>query len=117
MTAKKNPTAAAEAPAEEAKTGTALRNQLRNQAERHILETHRDEFDAYAEKLYTDNGLTFRRRVSAEEREAKAQQDKEAKAKAKLEKLYAEFPNLRPVEGQTEAVSVEDLQNTGGVGE
>jgi len=113
MTAKKNP----EAPAkEEAKTGTALRNQLRNQAERHILELHRDEFDAYTEKLYTDNGLTYRRRVTPEERAAKVAAEKEAKAKAKLEKLYAEFPNLRPLDGQTE-VSVEDLQNTGGVGE
>lgn len=93
---------------------TALRNKLRNQAERHILELHRDEFDAYAEQLYTENGLSFRRRVSAEEREAKIAAEKEAKAKAKLEKLYAEFPNLRPLENQT---SIEDLQNTGGVGE
>lgn len=111
MTAKKNPTPASNA---DAKDGTALRNKLRNQAERHILELHRDEFDAYAEQLYTENGLSFRRRVSAEEREAKLAADKEAKAKAKLEKLYAEFPNLRPVEGQS---SIEDLQNTGGVGE
>lgn len=116
MTAKKNPVAEA-ASTKEDLSNTALRNKLRNQAERHILELHRDEFDAYAEQLYTENGLSFRRRVSAEERAAKAQQDKEAKAKAKLEKLYAEFPNLRPLEGQTEAVSVEDLQNTGGVGE
>ena len=113
MTAKKS-TAEVTQTEPETKTGTALRNQLRNQAERHILETHRDEFDAYAEKLYTDNGLTFRRRVTAEEREAKVAADKEAKAKAKLEKLYAEFPNLRPVEGQT---AIEDLQNTGGVGD
>lgn len=113
MTAKKNPEVT-KTEVDEPKSGTALRNQLRNQAERHILELHRDEFDAYAEELYTKNGLSFRRRVSAEEREAKAQQEKEAKAKAKLEKLYAEFPNLRPVEGQT---AIEDLQNTGGVGD
>jgi hypothetical protein len=111
MPTKKNP----ETPsAEPGKSGTALRNQLRNKAERYILEKYRDEFDAYAEQLYSDNGLSFRRRTTAEEREAAKVAEKEAKAKAKLEKLYAEFPNLRPVEGQT---AIEDLQNTGGVGE
>lgn len=113
MPTKKNPVAEA-ASTKEDLSNTALRNKLRNQAERHILELHREEFDAYAEQLYTENGLSFRKRVTAEQREAAKLADKEAKAKAKLEKLYAEFPNLRPVEGQQ---SIEDLQNTGGIGE
>lgn len=111
MTPKKNPTPA---EGDKGNSNTALRNQLRNKAERYILEKYRDEFDAYAEQLYSDNGLSFRRRTTAEERAAKLAADKEAKAKAKLEKLYEEFPNLRPVEGQT---SIADLQNTGGIGE
>lgn len=105
-------TTAPAAAAEVVKSDTALRNQLRNQAERHIIEQHREEFDKFAEALYTQNGLSFRRRVSAEERAAKVEADKKAKAKAKLDALLSEYPDLIP--GQT---SIDDLQNTGGVEE
>lgn len=104
-----------EAAVEEVKNETSLRNGLRNQAERELIEAHRAEFDARLESLYTANGLSFRKRLTQEERAAKQAAEKKAKAKAKLEALLAENPELAAeLPGQT---SIEDLQNTGGVGD
>lgn len=103
------------AAAEEVKSETTLRNGLRNQAEREIIEAHRAEFDTRLESLYTANGLSFRKRLTQEERAAKVAAEKKAKAKAKLDALLAENPEFATeLAGQT---SIEDLQNTGGVGE
>jgi hypothetical protein len=104
-----------EAATEVTTSETALRNGLRNQAERQIIEAHRADFDSLLERLYTENGLSFRKRLTAEERAAKQAEEKRAKAKAKLDALLAEHPDLAgELAGQT---SIEDLQNTGGVGE
>ena len=111
MTAKK----VTEAAAEVTKNETTTRNALRNQAEREIIEAHRADFDARLEALYTENGLSFRKRLTAQQREEQKAADKRAKAKAKLDAILAEHPDLAAqIDGQT---TIEDLQNTGGVGE
>lgn len=94
---------------------TTLRNSLRNQAERSIIEAHRADFDAKLEELYTAAGLTFRKRLTKEQREAAKVEAKKAKDRAKLDALLAANPDfVAHIVGQT---SIEDLQNTGGVGE
>jgi hypothetical protein len=81
--------AAAKATAEETpaapatETDSQKRNRLRNEAERHILNLHKDEFDDYAEDLFAKNGLTFNRRLSEAQ-----------KAEKKINDLIAEHPEL-----------------------
>ena len=75
---------AAAAPAQE--TDNQKRNRLRNEAERHILNLHKDEFDDYAEQLFSKNGLKFNRRLSEAQ-----------KAEKKIEELIAEHPELESV--------------------
>lgn len=105
-----------EAAAEEVtKSETQLRNGLRNQAERELIEAHRAEFDQRLESLYNANGLAFRKRMTPQERAEKLAAEKKAKAKAKFDALLAENPDfVAELAGQT---SIEDLQNTGGVGD
>lgn len=115
MTAKKTTEESPVNSTAENLSDTHVRNGLRNQAEREIIEAHRAEFDARLESLYTANGLSFRKRLTQEERAAKVAAEKKAKAKAKLDALLAENPEFAAeLAGQT---SIEDLQNTGGVGE
>lgn len=73
-TAKKTETteAATEAPeAVKVESRQTKRNRLRGQAERHIIEQHRKEYEDYAEKLFAANGETFQRRLSDEEKAEK----------------------------------------------
>lgn len=65
-------------------TEQQMKNRLRNEAEREVLNNHRDEFYKVAERKFTENGLEFTRRLTDEE-----------KAKKKLEDLLAEHPGLR----------------------
>lgn len=79
--------AEAAAPAADAKeTDSQKRNRLRNEAERHILNLHKDEFDDYAEALFAKNGLTFNRRLSEAQ-----------KAEKKINDLIAQHPELEAV--------------------
>lgn len=64
-------------------TDSQKRNRLRNEAERHILNLHKEEFDDYAEALFAKNGLTFNRRLSEAQ-----------KAEKKINDLIAEHPEL-----------------------
>lgn len=105
----------AEAPAQ------VTANSLRSQAERFVLEQHRDEYYAKAEELFAANNMTFTRRSTPEERAQKKAAADAAKAQAKLDKLLAEHPELRDrVAAPTVATgSLElsgDLSNTGAVG-
>lgn len=78
--------AKAEAPAADSnapETDSQKRNRLRNEAERHILNLHKEEFDDYAEALFAKNGLTFNRRLSEAQ-----------KAEKKINDLIAEHPEL-----------------------
>lgn len=79
--------AKAETPATEAKeTDAQKRNRLRNEAERHILNEHKEEFDDYAEALFAKNGLTFNRRLTEAQ-----------KAEKKINDLIAAHPELEAV--------------------
>ena len=66
-----------------AETDSQKRNRLRNEAERHILNLHKEEFDDFAEDLFAKNGLTFNRRLSEAQ-----------KAEKKINDLIAEHPEL-----------------------
>ena len=77
---------AAAADSNAPETDAQKRNRLRNEAERHILNLHKDEFDDYAEDLFAKNGLTFNRRLSEAQ-----------KAEKKINDLIAQHPELEAV--------------------
>lgn len=109
------------AEATEATEQKVTPNSLRSQAERFVLEAHRDEYYAKAEELFTANGMTFTRRSTPEERASKKAEADRAKAQAKLDKLLAEHPELAerlaPPTVATGNLDLQgDLSNTGAVG-
>lgn len=62
-----------------------LKNKLRNEAEREVLDKHKDEVITITAAKYEVHGLEYVRRLSEEEKAAKA-----------IEAYYEQFPNLRP---------------------
>ena len=60
------------------------KNRLRNEAEREVLNLHRDELNAITEAKFREQGLNYTRRLT----------DKE-KAQRKIEELLNEHPELR----------------------
>lgn len=62
------------------------KNRLRNEAEREVLNTHRDELNAITEAKFNEQGIPYTRRLT----------DKE-KAQKKIEDLLNEHPELREV--------------------
>lgn len=75
----------AAAPEEDKKESISQkRNRLRNEAERIIINKYRDEFNKVAENLFAENGLTFHRRLTDEEKAAKEIADR-----------LNQFPELR----------------------
>ena len=60
------------------------KNRLRNEAEREVLNNHRDELNKITEAKFVENNLTYTRRLT----------DKE-KAQRKIEDLLNEHPELR----------------------
>lgn len=75
-------TAPAKAPKKE--TVQQLKNRLRNEAEREVLNTHKDEVIKITAAKYEQHNLEYVRRLSDEEKAAKA-----------IEEHLAQFPNLR----------------------
>lgn len=69
---------------EKGETAQQAKNRLRNEAERIVIDRHRDEFYAEAERLYEANGFEFKRRLTEEE-----------KAAQQIEKLLQANPALR----------------------
>lgn len=69
-----------------------LKNRLRNEAEREVLNDHKDEVIAKTEAKYKEHNLEYVRRLSDEEKAAK-----------QIEELYAQFPHLRPQAEQQSA--------------
>lgn len=67
-----------------AETVQQKKNRLRNEAEREVLNKHRDELNAITEAKFAENDLTYTRRLTEKE-----------KAKKKIEDLLAEHPDLR----------------------
>lgn len=70
----------------------ALKNKLRNEAEREVLANHRDEFVAIAEKKFSENGLVFARRLTESEKAAK----KIADLLEAHPELASQFPSAQP---------------------
>lgn len=77
-----------------------LKNRLRNEAEREVLNNHKGEVITITEAKYKAHNLEYVRRLTDEEKAAKV-----------IEEMYQKFPNLRPVTATT--VSVEHGQPDG----
>ncbi|QGJ92856.1 hypothetical protein PBI_BEAGLE_97 [Arthrobacter phage Beagle] len=100
--ATKSTAAKAEEKVEEApkkETDSAKRNRLRNEAERMVINNHRDEFNQVATDLFAKNGLVFHRRLTDEERAAKEIADK-----------LNQFPQLRGLFAPVGALHAADQQ-------
>lgn len=69
-----------------------LKNKLRNEAEREVLDTHKAEVVTITAAKYKEHNLEYVRRLTEEE-----------KAAEQIEKLYAQFPHLRPQVEQQQA--------------
>lgn len=69
-----------------------LKNKLRNEAEREVLDTHKDEVVKITQAKYDAHGLEYVRRLTEEEKAAKA-----------IEEYYVKFPSLRPQVQQQQA--------------
>ncbi len=74
-----------------------LKNKLRNEAEREVLDTHKPEVIAITEAKYKDLNLTYVRRLTDEEKAAKA-----------IEEYFVKFPKLRPQLLQQQQQLVDD---------
>jgi hypothetical protein len=73
-----------------------LKNKLRNEAEREVLDTHKAEVVTITAAKYKEHNLEYVRRLTEEE-----------KAAEQIEKLYAQFPHLRPQVEQQQAQAEE----------
>jgi hypothetical protein len=62
------------------------KNRLRNEAEREVLNLHRDELNKITEAKFVEHGLNYTRRLTEKE-----------KAQKKIEDLLNEHPDLREV--------------------
>lgn len=62
------------------------KNRLRNDAEREVINNHRDELNKITEAKFAEHGLPYTRRLTERE-----------KAQKKIEDLLAEHPDLRQV--------------------
>ena len=65
-------------------TAQQKKNRLRNEAEREVLNLHRDELNAITEAKFNEHGLVYTRRLTEKE-----------KAERKIEELLKEHPGLR----------------------
>jgi hypothetical protein len=100
--ANKSTASKAAEPVEEApkkETESQKRNRLRNEAERIVINNHRDEFNQVATDLFAKNGLVFHRRLTEEERAAKEIADK-----------LNQFPELRALFAPVGALHAADQQ-------
>lgn len=77
------------APEPEPETEQQLKNRLRNDAQRELLNKHRSEYNKIAEAKFAEHGLKFERRLNETE-----------KAQRQLEKLLEKHPELRGQFGQ-----------------
>ena len=65
-------------------TTQQLKNRLRNEAEREVLNSHRDEVVRITQAKYDEHGLEYVRRLTDAE-----------KAEAKVQEYFKQFPELR----------------------
>lgn len=83
-----------------------LKNRLRNEAEREVVNNHRDEYHQIAEAKFKEHGIEFTRRLTDEE-----------KAAEKIREMLRQFPELRgqfslDADGKPEGEEVADPQDT-----
>lgn len=69
-------------------------NALYTQAEAALRTKHQAEFDEILDDLYAANGMTRKRRLSADERLARKHEEQRAKAAATMAELKSKFPDL-----------------------
>lgn len=90
----------AKAKPEKKETVQQLKNRLRNEAEREVLDLHKKEVIARTKAKYDEHGLKYVRRLTDEEKAAKA-----------IEENLAKFPNLRsqfiPTDPEAEMVKIQ----------
>ncbi len=60
------------------------KNRLRNEAEREVLNNHRDELNTITEAKFVEQGLNYTRRLTDSE-----------KAARKVEEYFTQYPELR----------------------
>jgi hypothetical protein len=72
----------------QAETAQQIKNRLRNEAEREVLNAHRDELNAITERKFKENNLVYTRRLTEREKAAK-----------KIEELLEQHPELRSTYG------------------
>lgn len=84
--------AAPEDPKPKKETLQQLKNRLRNEAEREVLDAHKPEVIERTAAKYKVHNLDYVRRLSEEEKAAKA-----------IEEYYVKFPKLRPQLQQQQA--------------
>lgn len=89
----------AEDPKPKKESESQKRNRLRNEAERVVINRHREEFNKVATDLFAENGLVFHRRLTEEERAAKEIADK-----------LNQFPELRALFAPVGALHAADQQ-------
>lgn len=77
-----------------AEKSQSLANALYTAAQSRLREKYQDEFDTILDGLYEERGLTRKRRLSAEERAEVKREEAKAKAKAKIDALLLEFPDI-----------------------
>lgn len=74
-----------------AETLQQKKNRLRNEAEREVINNHRDELNQITEAKFAEHNLPYTRRLTERE-----------KAQKKIEDLLAEHPELREVYAATQ---------------
>lgn len=78
----------------EAPLGGRTANQRYGAAQRALREAYPDQFTYLLQQEYLKDGLEYRPRLTAEERARLEEEEKRARAKAKIEAIRAEFPDL-----------------------
>lgn len=82
--AKATPAAEPEAKATKAETMHQLKNRLRSEAEREVLQQHKDEVVKRTQAKFDEHGIEYVRRLTPEE-----------KAQKEIDALLKQFPNLQ----------------------
>lgn len=69
-------------------------SKLYNQATTLLRDEHRDEFERILAELYQNNGMTYTKRKTPEERAAEKRQAELAKARQQVQSLHEKYPEL-----------------------
>lgn len=91
----------ADAKPEKKETVQQLKNRLRNEAEREVLDLHKKEVIERTQEKYTAHGLKYVRRLSDEEKAAKAIEDNLKKYPNLRQQFIATDPNAEVVRVQS----------------